>query len=208
MAFADWCLIPAGDFETMSWSFGAVREAPSLYKPAIFGPRQDNQCECGKYAGGEYDGIICDACGVKVSADSTAARNRRLGHIWLPCWCEHPVTHRNIEAFPVAPIAVRTHPDGTRNALGRKYEALVELCRSTADALPARDADTYYPAAAQFDRSRLLAAMRDILIGSGIDSPDQDSILGLTYRAIASARPYLSELLRCYGYALRAEFTA
>jgi hypothetical protein len=208
MAFADWRLIPAGDIHTAGWSFGAVADVPSLYKPTTFGPKEDNRCDCGKYVGGEYDGIICDSCGVKICADAAAARNHRLGHIWLACWCQHPVTKELIEAFPVAAIATRTRPDGTPNALGRKYEALVELNRSMADALPPREAaHTYYPAAKKLDRSSLLAAMRDILIGTGINSPDQASILGLAYKALADGSPYVTELVRCYGYALRAEFT-
>jgi hypothetical protein len=187
---------------------------PSLYSPRTFGPNQDNRCECGKYVGGEYEyeGIICDRCGVKICADSAAARNRRLGHIHLACWFHHPVTGRIIEAFPVAPIAARTNPDGTPNPLGRKYEALVELNSSAADALPPKGSTEYYLAARDFDRVNLLALMRDILIGPGtippeVNLPNDACILGLVFKAMAAGSPYLCELVRCYGYALKAEVT-
>jgi hypothetical protein len=208
MPSGDWFLIPAGDFDVMGSSFGAVTDVPSLYSQATFGPKDDNRCGCGKYVGQQYDGIICDQCGVKVFADSSVARHKRLGHIRLACWCAHPVTSKTVELFPVAPVAFRTTPDGLPTALGRKYGTLAELNHAATQALPPRDtADAYYPAARNFNRAELLAAMRDILIGTGPNLTDPHSVLDLAVNAMAAGSSYLSALVRCYGYVLRAEVT-
>lgn len=82
-----------------SWSNGEVRKAETLnyrtLKPEkdglfcekIFGPVRDWECNCGKYKGIKFKGIVCDRCGVLVTR--SAVRRERMGHIELAC----PVTH-------------------------------------------------------------------------------------------------------------------
>ncbi|MDD3374871.1 MAG: DNA-directed RNA polymerase subunit beta' [Candidatus Omnitrophica bacterium] len=83
----------------MSWSNGEIKKAETLnyrtLKPEkdglfcekIFGPVRDWECNCGKYKGIKFKGIVCDRCGVLVTRSSV--RRERMGHIELAC----PVTH-------------------------------------------------------------------------------------------------------------------
>jgi hypothetical protein len=204
----DWRLTPASDIYVHSWSFGSVKNIPSLYEPRTFGPTHNFRCECGKYAGEAYESTICDRCWVKIFADAAAVRHERLGHLPLACRCIHPVTSEWLEDFPIAPIAFRTAPDGSPNTLGRKYERLIELNTATAELLPPKDAyELYIPAARDFDRTDLTAAMSDILTGPPDDSDHADTLLALITTALASADPHLTPLLRAFGYALRVEVT-
>ena len=82
-----------------SWSRGPVKRAETLnyrtLKPEkdglfcekIFGPVRDWECNCGKYKGIKFKGIVCDRCGVTVTR--SAVRRVWMGHIELAC----PVTH-------------------------------------------------------------------------------------------------------------------
>ncbi len=82
-----------------SWSNGEVKKAETLnyrtLKPEkdglfcekIFGPVRDWECNCGKYKGIKFKGIVCDRCGVLVTR--SAVRRERMGNIELAC----PVTH-------------------------------------------------------------------------------------------------------------------
>jgi len=82
-----------------SWSYGEVTkpetinyrrlrpEKDGLFCEAIFGPKRDWQCYCGKYKNIRYKGIICDKCGVEVTRSSV--RRERMGHIELAA----PVAH-------------------------------------------------------------------------------------------------------------------
>ena len=77
----------------LSWSYGEVLkpetinyrrlrpEKDGLFCEAIFGPQRDWQCYCGKYKNPRYKGIVCDKCGVEVTALPCAAK--RMGHIAL-----------------------------------------------------------------------------------------------------------------------------
>ena len=207
MSRNDWHLTPAFDFDIHSWSFGTVKDIPSLYDPRTFGPEEDNRCDCGKHTGEEYKGIICDRCGVKICPDAAAVRKERLGQLQLACPCEHPVTGASLEFFPIVPIAFRTAADGSPNTLGQKYERLVEGNRAAAELLPPKDAyEQYILAAHDFDRTDLTAAMTDILTGRP-DGPHTDTLLDLITTALASADPHLTPLLRAFGYALHVEVT-
>jgi hypothetical protein len=207
MALSDWRLVPATDIDVSHWSYGAAKDVPSLYSSRTFGPKNNFRCACGKYAGEAYDNIICDRCGVKICADADAVRSERIGHILLARPCYHPITRGLLESFPVAPIAVRTDPDGTPNALGRKYEQLVAVNLAAAEALPSRDdAHAYYPAARDFDPTDLLAAMSAILTGTA-DHAEGDSILGLINAALATGSAHLTALIRAYGYAMKVDVT-
>jgi len=82
-----------------SWSRGEVRKAETinyrtlkpekdgLFCERIFGPVRDWECNCGKYKGNKFRGIICDRCGVEVTKSNV--RRDRMGHITLAA----PVTH-------------------------------------------------------------------------------------------------------------------
>ncbi|KXK09100.1 MAG: DNA-directed RNA polymerase subunit beta' [Microgenomates bacterium OLB22] len=81
------------------WSYGEVLkpetinyrtfkpEKDGLFDERIFGPTKDYECYCGKYKRIRYKGIVCDRCGVEVTA--SAVRRERMGHIKLAC----PVAH-------------------------------------------------------------------------------------------------------------------
>jgi hypothetical protein len=106
---------PATDREIHHWSFGAVSvvrgpDAESwqprhrtLNDDAIFGPRRDFECSCGKYRGAKYQRMICDICGVKV--DRSAIRRTRFGHIDLHAPVPHPLGEgpAPLQAVPVLP---------------------------------------------------------------------------------------------------------
>lgn len=83
----------------LSWSKGEVKKAETLnyrtLKPEkdglfcerIFGPVHDWECNCGKYKGQKYKGVVCDRCGVEIA--KSVVRRERMGHIELAT----PVTH-------------------------------------------------------------------------------------------------------------------
>ena len=62
-------------------------ERDGLFCERIFGPIKDYECHCGKYKRIRYKGIVCDRCGVEVTAKKV--RRERMGHIQLVV----PVAH-------------------------------------------------------------------------------------------------------------------
>ena len=76
------------------WSYGEVTkpetinyrrlrpEKDGLLCEAIFGPKKDWQCYCGKYKNVRYKGIVCDKCGVEVTRSSV--RRERWAHCNRP----------------------------------------------------------------------------------------------------------------------------
>ena len=94
------------------WSHGEVTKAETinyrttkpekdgLFCEKIFGPTKDYECSCGKYKRVRYKGIVCDKCGVEVTASSV--RRDRMGHIELAA----PVSH--IWFFKINPSAIGT----------------------------------------------------------------------------------------------------
>lgn len=85
--------------DIMGWSRGEVTkpetinyrtfraEKDGLFDERIFGPTKDYECYCGKYKGIRYKGIICDRCGVEVTA--SVVRRERMAHIKLAT----PIAH-------------------------------------------------------------------------------------------------------------------
>ena len=81
------------------WSYGEVTkpetinyrrlrpEKNGLFCEAIFGPKKDWQCYCGKYKRIRYRGIVCEKCGVEVT--HSRVRRERMGHIDLAT----PIAH-------------------------------------------------------------------------------------------------------------------
>ncbi|MFV9875769.1 MAG: DNA-directed RNA polymerase subunit beta' [Rickettsiales endosymbiont of Dermacentor nuttalli] len=82
-----------------AWSYGEIKrpetinyrtfkpERDGLFCARIFGPIKDYECLCGKYKRMKYRGIICEKCGVEVTASKV--RRERMGHIELAA----PVVH-------------------------------------------------------------------------------------------------------------------
>ena len=82
-----------------SWSHGEVKkpetinyrtlkpERDGLFCAKIFGPMKDNECLCGKYKRMKHRGVVCEKCGVEVTAKKV--RRERMGHIELAA----PVAH-------------------------------------------------------------------------------------------------------------------
>lgn len=62
-------------------------EKDGLFDERIFGPTKDYECYCGKYKRIRYKGIICDRCGVEVTA--SVVRRERMGHIKLSTSVAH-----------------------------------------------------------------------------------------------------------------------
>ncbi len=92
-----------------SWSYGEVTkpetinyrrlrpEKDGLFCEAIFGPKRDWQCYCGKYKNVRYKGIICEKCGVEVTRSSV--RRERMGHIELAAPVAHIWYTRRIPSY-------------------------------------------------------------------------------------------------------------
>ncbi len=90
-----------------SWSYGEVKkpetinyrtlkpEKDGLFCERIFGPVKDWECNCGKYKGMKYKGVVCDRCGVEITRSTV--RRERMGHIQLAA----PVVH--VWFFKVVP---------------------------------------------------------------------------------------------------------
>jgi len=74
-------------------------EKDGLFDERIFGPTKDYECYCGKYKRIRYKGIVCDRCGVEVTA--SVVRRERMGHIKLST----PVAHIWYFKGPNAPIS-------------------------------------------------------------------------------------------------------
>jgi hypothetical protein len=126
---------PATEHEVHSRSFGQLK-APrnpdatgwkqrrgTLEDQAIFGPLRDFECACDKYRGREYQNMICDRCGVKVT--TRAARRQRFGHIDLPNPIVHPLGQRaeRLGAIPVLPTVFVESRGG--EGLADLYDELV-----------------------------------------------------------------------------------
>jgi len=62
-------------------------EMDGLFCERIFGPSKSFECACGKYKRIQYEGLICEKCGVELTEAS--ARRYRMGYINLI----YPVTH-------------------------------------------------------------------------------------------------------------------
>jgi len=48
-------------------------ERDGLFCARIFGPIKDYECLCGKYKRMKYKGVICEKCGVEVTASQACA---------------------------------------------------------------------------------------------------------------------------------------
>ncbi|MEK7586343.1 MAG: hypothetical protein AAB453_00555, partial [Patescibacteria group bacterium] len=93
-------LLPMSDDGRKKLSFGVVKisetinyrtyrfEPDGIFCERIFGTSRDFECRCGKYKGTKYKGIICEKCGVKVTA--SRVRGQRFGHINLVKPVIHP----------------------------------------------------------------------------------------------------------------------
>jgi len=62
-------------------------EMDGLFCERIFGPNRSFQCACGKYKRMQYEGLICERCGVELI--ESRVRRHRMGHIKLV----YPVAH-------------------------------------------------------------------------------------------------------------------
>jgi hypothetical protein len=100
----------------------------TLGDEAIFGPVHDFACCCGKYRGTQYEGMICDWCGVKIA--SSTIRRSRFGHIELPTVIRHPLAAEPslLSALPVLPAAFWESVQGAK--LPDLYEEVLRACGS------------------------------------------------------------------------------
>jgi len=123
----------------------------TLDDEAIFGPRRDFACCCGKYRGMQYERMICDRCGVKIA--SSTIRRSRFGHIDLPTAIPHPLAAVSfgVSALPVLPAAFVESARGAK--LTDLYEEVLRACGSPgADAIAsavARVFEAIYPIAVE-----------------------------------------------------------
>nr|YP_010472186.1 RNA polymerase beta' subunit [Navicula tsukamotoi]UVG41651.1 RNA polymerase beta' subunit [Navicula tsukamotoi]UVG41796.1 RNA polymerase beta' subunit [Navicula tsukamotoi] len=62
-------------------------EMDGLFCERIFGPSKSFECACGKYKRVQYEGLICERCGVELT--ESRVRRHRMGYINLI----YPVTH-------------------------------------------------------------------------------------------------------------------
>uniref|UniRef100_A0A7C4YFH9 DNA-directed RNA polymerase subunit beta' n=1 Tax=candidate division WOR-3 bacterium TaxID=2052148 RepID=A0A7C4YFH9_UNCW3 len=120
------------DFETIKitlaspemilrWSYGEVTkqetinyrtlkpERGGLFCEKIFGPVKDYECNCGRYKGIKYKGVVCEKCGVEVTVSKV--RRERMGHIELAV----PVAH--IWFYKVVPSRIGILLDLTKPQL-------------------------------------------------------------------------------------------
>jgi len=114
-----------------SWSYGEVKkpetinyrtqkpERDGLFCEKIFGPVKDYECNCGKYKGPKYKGVICERCGVEVTL--SRVRRERMGHIDLIV----PVAH--VWFYRVVPSRIGLLLGISKNALQRVlyYESYI-----------------------------------------------------------------------------------
>lgn len=118
--------------EIRSFSYGEVTNSKSInYKTmgpekrgifceVIFGPLKDYECHCGALHGIEYEGRICQSCGVEVN--SSRVRRYRMGHIELAS----PIAH--LWFFKVRPFYLSTF-------LGIRLKDLEQILSSTQEVI-------------------------------------------------------------------------
>lgn len=188
----------ASDVEVHSWSFGQVK-APrnlsaqgweecraTLDDQAIFGPLRDFECACGKYRGAKHQRMICDRCGVKVTA--ITSRRQRFGHIDLPEPIVHPLgqAEQRIGAIPVLPAAIVESTAGEK--LGAIYD---DLAKASYSEPPNRFADSF---------ERLVSLLLPVVLITHEWNLQESEILarGMALVPVAAAR------ISCafYGYPL------
>ncbi|MFU8806114.1 MAG: hypothetical protein ACNA8W_20045 [Bradymonadaceae bacterium] len=92
--------------------------ANGLFCEKIFGPVNDYRCSCGKYAGREHEGVVCEKCGVQVGLSSV--RRERIAHIELAEPLLHPAT------YPAAAALLGLTLDDFLRVMRRE----VELCEA------------------------------------------------------------------------------
>jgi len=105
----------------LRWSYGEVTkpetinyrtqkpEKGGLFCERIFGPVKDYECNCGRYKGPKYKGVVCERCGVEVTL--SRVRRERMGHIELAV----PVAH--IWFYKVVPSRIGLLLDLTKPQL-------------------------------------------------------------------------------------------
>jgi hypothetical protein len=185
------------------WSYGLVGEVADLYCPRIFGSRWSFRCECGKYMGEDAVGCLCDSCGVLVCADAAWTRCERLGHIELACPVAHPFDNGlMITAFPIVPIAFRADVANRPNALGEKYEAMVETNLGIQRSLAAADTPELLDAGFGAHGAELIDGIRQIV---GAEDVCKSSLLAITSEGLLTGGGHIGALLRSLGYSLRLD---
>ena len=142
-----------------SWSWGEVRKPETInyrtFKPErdglfcsrIFGPIKDFECLCGKYKRRKHRGVICEKCGVEVTA--TKVRRERMGHIELAS----PVAH--IWFLKSLPSRIGLFLDMTLREIERVlyYESFVVVEAGITDLKKGQllTEDEYYEALDEYD---------------------------------------------------------
>ena len=142
-----------------SWSWGEVKKPETInyrtFKPErdglfcsrIFGPIKDFECLCGKYKRRKHRGVICEKCGVEVTA--TKVRRERMGHIELAS----PVAH--IWFLKSLPSRIGLFLDMTLREIERVlyYESFVVVEAGITDLKKGQllTEDEYYEALDEYD---------------------------------------------------------
>lgn len=202
-----WQFVPATTQEVRQWSYGLVTSESELLDPRIFGPHNDLRCECGQYHGVEYVDRICTNCGVLVAEDASGMRMRRLGHLDLAVPCRHPLAvGSSLEAFPIAPLGLRSDASGKANELNEKYRILIETNRSVQARLPQVNTDEYYEVVKRERVAGELQSALEAIVGSEFrisDSIDEVSLLHIMFRAISGIRPEISAIFRSCALCIR-----
>src|SRR5205823_2066565 len=139
-------------------------------------------CECGALVGEAAVDTMCTKCKVFVSADATATRRQRLAKFQVASMCRHPLDRDKIilDEFPIAPIGFRTDADGSPNALGRKFEALIEVNAALRERLPKKGSTEFFATMREHDTADLQAALDDI-VGTRDPREDNDEDYGDTF---------------------------
>lgn len=106
--------------DTPEYSYGEIKSVEDLDSQKIFGPVENNRCECGRYKKDKYRHIICEKCGVEVT--EAEVRNQRFGHIVLHSPFLNPVTGKEISILPVLPVGLRKE----KKELNQIYRDLIE----------------------------------------------------------------------------------
>ena len=162
-----------------SWSWGEVKKPETInyrtFKPErdglfcarIFGPIKDFECLCGKYKRRKHRGVICEKCGVEVTA--TKVRRERMGHIDLAS----PVAH--IWFLKSLPSRIGLFLDLTLREIERVlyYESFVVVEAGITDLKKGQllTEDEYYEALDEYDddfKAMMGAEAVQILL-SGVD---------------------------------------
>ena len=105
-------------------------EMDGLFCERIFGPTKNLECACGKYKRLNYEGLICDRCGVELT--ESRVRRHRMGYIQLV----YPVGHVWYVNSRPNYMSILLEVEDFEKTFNTSYTMFSEQCKNCYDLKP------------------------------------------------------------------------